>query len=121
MVFPQLTTIAFLAALRPLNPEFLSWANGTDMPTLEIVERMIEKAPGITRIVDGPERRHFVSRQRDQTDRRIVLCRIERKGIAVLAQLDSRIDQSDLDAMKPLRPDEISLLIAILGHIRHGR
>src|SRR5947208_7556531 len=44
------------------------------LPTLEIASRMIDKAPGVTRLLDRLERKGLVSRIRCTADRRQVLC-----------------------------------------------
>src|SRR5262249_35367113 len=57
-----------LRILRGANPERL--------PTLEIAERMIERTPGITRLLDRLEAKQLVHRERCPSDRRQVLCGI---------------------------------------------
>jgi DNA-binding MarR family transcriptional regulator len=48
------------------------------LPTLEIGARMIEEAPGITRLLDRLERKALAERRRCPRDGRRVLCRITR-------------------------------------------
>src|SRR6185295_1446948 len=64
----------------------LRGAGERGLPTLEIAVRMIEEAPGITRLIDRLETKHLVSRERCKTDRRRVWCRITRDGLGLLAQ-----------------------------------
>src|SRR5690349_13442140 len=57
----------------------------TGLPTLEIADRMIEQAPGITRLIDRLETAGFVRRERVKSDRRQVICHIEEKGLKLLS------------------------------------
>src|SRR5437868_11006787 len=54
------------------------------LPTLTIAERMIERAPGITRMIDRLEAKGLVVREIPANDRRFVYCRITRKGMDLL-------------------------------------
>jgi len=54
----------------------LRGAGAVGLPTLSIVERMIEHTPGITRLIDRLESKGLVTRSRAAEDRRQVLCRI---------------------------------------------
>src|SRR5262245_54763239 len=67
-----------LRILRGSHPETL--------PTLEIADRMIERAPGITRLLDRLEAVKLVTRDRCSEDRRRVLCGITPAGLAILAK-----------------------------------
>src|SRR5918912_1912123 len=62
-----------LRILRGAEPEGL--------PTLIIAERMIERTPGITRMVDRLAAKGLVAREVRPHDRRCVFCRITRKGL----------------------------------------
>jgi DNA-binding MarR family transcriptional regulator len=70
----------------------LRGAGERGLPTLEIAERMIEQAPGITRLIDRLEAKQLVARERCDTDRRQVFCRITGEGLELLAQLDCSLD-----------------------------
>jgi DNA-binding MarR family transcriptional regulator len=66
----------------------LRGAEPVGLPTLEVAERMIEKAPGITRLLDRLERKHLVLRTRSRDDRRQVFCRITDGGLRLLNDLE---------------------------------
>src|SRR5919199_5153950 len=68
-----------LRILRGAEPEGL--------PTLTIAERMIERTPGITRMIDRLEAKGLVVREVRPHDRRCVYCRITKKGLKLLEQL----------------------------------
>lgn len=70
----------------------LRGAGEAGLPTLEIAGRMIEHAPGITRLLDRLERKGRVERQRAAADRRQVLCRLTAAGDDLLAALDAPLE-----------------------------
>lgn len=61
------------------------------LPTLEIAERMIEEAPGITRLLERLEKKNLVTRRRRHADKRCVDCRITPAGRALVATLDGPV------------------------------
>jgi DNA-binding MarR family transcriptional regulator len=96
----------------------LRGAGGPGIPTLEIVERMVEKTPGITRLIDRLEEKKLVERYRLERDRRQVWCRITERGLKLLAELDEPVDALDDEVLACLRPRELSDLIALLDRVR---
>ena len=99
-----------LRILRGSEPERL--------PTLEIAERMIEHAPGITRLLDRLEAAGFVTRERCEEDRRRVLCRITPRGLAVLAKADAPLDRIERSRLSRLDASELQALMAALDRLR---
>ena len=65
------------------------------LPTLDIRDRMIHEAPGITRLLDKLERSELARRERCAPDRRQVLCYITEKGLALLADLEEEMKEAD--------------------------
>ena len=98
----------------------LRGASGEGLPTLEIAERMIEHAPGITRLVDRLERKGLVRRRRAARDRRQVRCFITPQGLALLAGLDEPVHKINLRSLEALDGEEIADLIATMDKIREG-
>ena len=96
----------------------LRGAGAKGLPTLSIVERMIENTPGITRLVDRLEAKGLVSRGRAAEDRRQVVCRITPRGLAELKALDPVVNHEDEDALADLNEQEVSSLIRLLNRIR---
>lgn len=90
------------------------------LPTLEIAERMVERAPGITRLLDRLEAKGLVVRKRCPEDRRQVLCRITPAGLALLARLDRPMARADSDCLGMLSARELRTLRSILASIREG-
>ena len=98
----------------------LRGAGDAGLPTLAIRDRMIEEAAGITRLLDKLEDAQYVVRERSTPDRRQVVCRITRTGLAVLASLDAPVDDEQARALSTLTQDEQRQLIELLGAIRAG-
>ena len=89
-------------------------------PTLEITDRMIQRTPGITRLLDKLEAKHLVQRKRCSEDRRQVLCWITDAGLRLLADLDKPAVDSGAQAMASLTTLEVRTLIALLERVRGG-
>lgn len=53
----------------------------------EIIERMVEKAPDVTRLIDGLVSEKLAERVSSETDKRMSLTRITEKGINLLSEL----------------------------------
>ena len=96
----------------------LRGAGPTGLPTLAIGERMIERTPGVTRLLDRMEQKGLVVRERDATDRRVVVCRITDAGSTLLRQLDRPVDALDEEVLKGLRDAEVAELIRLLDKVR---
>jgi MarR family transcriptional regulator, organic hydroperoxide resistance regulator len=95
-----------LRILRGAEPEGL--------PTLTIAERVIEKTPGITRMIDRLEAKGLVSREIRPHDRRCVYCRITRKGLKLLETLDKPVQDFNHHAFRALTDRELKQLVALL-------
>ena len=98
----------------------LRGAEPDGLPTLAVAGRMIERAPGITRMVDRLETKGLVMRERRMADRRCVHCRITPKGLSLLERLDETVDRMDDEAVKSLTPEEQQQLTRLLDAVRAG-
>lgn len=96
----------------------LRGASQDGLPTLDIAERMIEKTPGITRLLDKLEAKKLVRRKRCPEDRRQVLCWITEEGKQLLAGLDDSINSTGDEALAMLKSQELKALIDLLARIR---
>lgn len=98
----------------------LRGAGPAGLPTLEIATRMIERTPGVTRLIDRLERKALVARQRCADDRRQVFCGITDAGLALLKRLDKPIDALHQAVMAGLSSDQQAELIGLLDCVRQG-
>ena len=92
----------------------LRGAEPDGLPTLTIAERVIEKAPGITRMIDRLESKGLVSREIRPHDRRRVYCRITKKGLRLLRLLDEPVEEFNHAAFRGLSATELEQLVALL-------
>ncbi len=58
----------------------------------QVIERMIQRDPDVTRLLDRLEKRGLIGRGRDARDRRVVRTYITEAGLALLASLDRPVD-----------------------------
>lgn len=98
----------------------LRGAGENGLPTLDIVERLVEEAPGITRLIDRLETKNLVTRERCKTDRRQVFCRITRAGLTLLDKLDAPLAEAQDAALGTLKKKDIAQLLELLDRARDG-
>ena len=96
----------------------LRGAGGDGLPTLEIDARMVERQPGVTRLVDKLFEKGLVNRSRLETDRRVVLCAITPEGQAVLTELDGVVEAADRAVRSAIGPERLARLIESLDLLR---
>lgn len=99
-----------LRILRGAHPE--------PLPTLEIGERMMERNPGVTRLLDRLEQKGLVGRERGERDRRQMRRIITPAGLELLAALDDVIraaNESVFAGMEEASIRELSRLLQPLG------
>ena len=76
-----------LRILRGVHPE--------GYPCGEIAVRMLDRAPDVTRRIDGLVKLGLVERERLEDDRRVVITKITDDGLKLLQRMDPRIRQVD--------------------------
>jgi DNA-binding MarR family transcriptional regulator len=96
----------------------LRGAGNDGVPTLDVADRMIEQAPGVTRLLDRLEAKELIRRQRCPKDRRQHLCWIAPKGLAVLEKIDASAARAHDDSLKGLRHKDRLTFIRLLDAIR---
>ena len=96
----------------------LRGAGAEGLPTLAVAERMLERTPGVTRLIDRMENKGWVARQRCTNDRRRVWCRITTEGLGLLSHLDAPIGELDDALSGVLDESEIGDLIDYLDRLR---
>jgi len=101
-----------LRILRGAGPEGL--------PTLAIADRMVERTPGVTRLIDRLVAKGWVHRERARDDRRRVDCTISEEGRALLEELEDPVNHFDDELLGMLSADEQQQLVGMLDRIREG-
>ena len=92
------------------------------LPCSEIAERMINRDPDITRLVDRLERRGLVVRSRRSRDRRVIIARITPAGLKLLQTLDGPVEEFNRRMLAHLGQQQLNTLISLLDAAReHAR
>jgi DNA-binding MarR family transcriptional regulator len=96
----------------------LRGAGSDGLPTLEIANRLVERTPGVTRMINRLIDKHLVERERSKADRRIVYCSITSVGLALLKRYDKPVQKSYEVALGMLSDSETKQLVRLLDKIR---
>lgn len=100
---------------------FLRVLRGGDprgMACQAIAEQLIERVPDVTRLVDRLEATGLVERASTAQDKRVVLVRLTRKGVDLLARLDRPIDDVHRRQLAHLTRRELAELNRLLLEAR---
>ena len=84
----------------------------------EIAERMINRDPDITRLLDRLERRGLVARSREGRDRRVIIARITAAGLELLQGLDRPIEEFNRKMLGHLGEQQLRAFIRLLERVR---
>jgi DNA-binding MarR family transcriptional regulator len=103
--------------ISPQQYNILRILRGAGEPTkVQVIkERMIERAPNATRLMDKLCDKNLIERSRCDHDRRVVYIHISDKGLKLLAQIDVN---SDIKFLDNLSEKEAKLLSELLDKIR---
>lgn len=82
-----------------------------------VKERMIEKSPNTTRLMDKLIEKELINRIRCEKDRRVVYVEISSKGLEILAEIDISFDNNSFFTDK-LNDDEAETLSNLLDKLR---
>lgn len=93
-------------------------AHPARLPTLVISDRLISRAPDITRLLDRLEARHLIERHRRPDNRRVVEVGITPAGVALLDELAEEVQQCNLRQLGHLSVAELRTLIGLLKAAR---
>jgi len=96
----------------------LRGAGSGGIPTLDIAQRMVEEAPGVTRLLDRLEAKGLVRRERCRSDRRQVLCWIEPSGARLLSDLERPMRAAARRRMAGLDGSGLESLITLMEAVR---
>lgn len=91
----------------------LKGAHPAGYPRHEIIRRMVEPAPDVTRLIDRLIKEGLVERFNIEKDRRLSLARITKKGIVLLSKINPEIDKFIFSYSSSLTKSEKEMLSSI--------
>lgn len=128
----QEAVLAVLVAANTLNEQFdrscaaigisrqqynilriLKGAHGEGYQCGDIASRMLDRAPDITRRIDGLEKLGLVERTRSDEDRRVVITRITQKGLDLLENVQPDMKEFHAHLSKRLSKQECQTLVSL--------
>lgn len=96
----------------------LRGAGKEGLPCGEISERMVTKDSDITRLLDRLGKRELITRERPETNRRVVVTRITNQGLGLLAELDGPVQEANRAAAGHLSKQQLKTLNQLLEELR---
>ena len=88
------------------------------VPTLALAERLVSRAPDITRMIDKLQERNLLARMRSETDRRTVLVAISDTGRTLLDQLAVPLRDCHRRQLGHLAANDLKSLTSLLNAAR---
>lgn len=92
----------------------LRWAGERGLACREIAQRMMTRAPDVTRLLDRLERRGLVIREREASDRRVVRTRITAEGAALADQAAESVEAFRARRFGHLGGEQVRSLMRLL-------
>lgn len=83
----------------------------------EIIERMLEKAPDVTRLIDGLVTENMAERVSSETDKRMSLTRITEKGINLLSELHGPMQTFSQELNEIFSKHDLHMITELCGRI----
>ena len=96
----------------------LRGAGDEGLPTLEVADRLIESAPGITLMMDRLVRKGWVRRRRSRQDRRQVRCYLMTPGAELLRRIDAPFNAAHSRGLADLTVSQCRTVIRLLDSVR---
>ena len=87
----------------------------TKMKVQIVKERMIERAPNATRLMDKLCDKNLIERERCEDDRRVVFVKITNQGLELLTTID---ENKNISFLENLTEEEATVLSDLLDKIR---
>jgi DNA-binding MarR family transcriptional regulator len=88
------------------------------LATLALAERLVSRAPDITRMLDKLEQRKLIRRDRSGRDRRSVEIEITEAGLRLLKRLDRPVRRCHARQLGHLSRPQLKQLVALLRRAR---
>jgi DNA-binding MarR family transcriptional regulator len=96
----------------------LRGAGAEGLPCSEIGDRMINRDPDITRLLDRLERQGLTSRSRNQKDRRVINARITAAGLKLIQPMDAPLEEFQKQLLGEMGEQRLRTLIRLLDTLR---
>ena len=90
----------------------------TPVPTSSLVDRLVSRAPDVTRMVDRLEQRSLIVRSRTSEDRRAVLLGITAAGLALLSEMSQPLRLCHKRQLGHLSSSELKMLVQLMRKAR---
>lgn len=84
----------------------------------DIGERLLDRTPDVTRLLNRMEQAGLICRRRAEHDRRVVEVGITAEGLALVNQMQERVDAANRRLMQHLSEDELRMLSDLLERAR---
>jgi DNA-binding MarR family transcriptional regulator len=88
------------------------------VPTSALGDRLVSRAPDVTRMLDKLEARSLIQRQRGDTDRRTVFVSIAPAGRHLVAKIAEPLRACHAKQLGHLPPADLAVLVALLQKAR---
>jgi DNA-binding MarR family transcriptional regulator len=98
----------------------LRGAGETGLHCRDIGERMLNRDPDITRLLDRLAKRGLITRAVSSQDRRALTVTISPEGLELLKELDGKLRSLHKRAMRGVGRNQLHTLIEILENVRAG-
>ena len=96
----------------------LKAARPDPVPTLTLADRLVSRAPDITRMIDRLQERGLVARERLPGDRRVVRVRITDAGLRLIAKIARPLAECHSRQLGHLNETDLKRLSALLREAR---
>jgi DNA-binding MarR family transcriptional regulator len=93
-------------------------AHADSLPTLTLAQRLVSRAPDITRMLDKLVQRRLVARERPQENRRLVRVSITDAGLKLLDKIAGPLRECHRRQLGHLSPAELKRLAELLQTAR---
>lgn len=90
----------------------------TSLATLDIANRLVSRAPDITRMLDKLEQRNLITRERSESDRRAVLVGLAPAGEKLLSALREPLRKCHDRQLGHLPPAKLAQIVSLLSQMR---
>ncbi|HEX8173101.1 MAG TPA: MarR family transcriptional regulator [Thermoanaerobaculia bacterium] len=97
----------------------LRGAGDEGLPCGEISQRMVQRDPDLTRLLDRLEQRGLVARSRGTEDRRVVRASITKEGLRLLAELDDPVEERLKKSLRHVSQQDLRTLVELLDRVRN--